>query len=151
LLSFRVTNHLGQGHPLPTTNEDVLIHVRMRVTRPVRHPACGISVSNKRGVLMTCINTVEQGVMLDPFPSGEVNLVIRMSRVPFLPGAYTASFWVMNPQCHIYAMAENAIRFEIGQSPLYGTSQTDHRWGCVYTKVDFMPDNQRSPQRSDSR
>jgi hypothetical protein len=44
---------------------------------------------------------------------------------------------VMNPQGHIYAMAENSIAFELAQTALYGTSQVDHRWGCVYSDVEF--------------
>jgi lipopolysaccharide transport system ATP-binding protein len=138
LLSYRVTNQRGETQPLPVTNEDVFIHIRLRVLEPINQPACGIDISNERGVLMTSINTVEQGTILETFPAGEMNLTIRLVKVSFLPGSYNASFWVMNPQGHIYAMAESAIAFEIGQAPLYGTRQVDHRWGCVYTRVDFM-------------
>jgi len=137
LVSYSVTNGLGQSCQLPVTNEDVLLQVTLRVAATIHQPACGISISNEQGVLMTCINTVEQGTILDPLPYGEVNLKVKLKRVPFLPGRYTASFWVMNPQGHIYAMAENAIGFEIGQSPLYGTREVDHRWGCVYTGIEF--------------
>jgi lipopolysaccharide transport system ATP-binding protein len=137
LISYRVTNHRGQALPLPNTNEDVLIHIRLHITEPIHQPACGISISNEYGVLITCVNTVEQGIILQSFPSGEMDVIARLRHVPFLPGSYMVSFWIMNPQGHIYAMAENAIVFEIGQSFLYGTSQLDHRWGCVYTEIDY--------------
>jgi lipopolysaccharide transport system ATP-binding protein len=137
LLSYRVVNQLGQTRPLPVTNEDIFIQVRVRAQAPIHHPACGISITNDQGVTLTCINTVELGAVLAPLPAGEADLGIRLHRVPYLPGRYRASFWVMNPQCHIYARADNAISFEIGQGPLYGTREIDHRWGCVYTQVDF--------------
>jgi lipopolysaccharide transport system ATP-binding protein len=137
LLGYRVENQDGNPERLPRTNEDVVIHVRMRVREPILQPACGVSVFNEQGVLMTSINTVEQGVILPPLPAGDFEQRVVLKRVSFLPGAYTASFWVMNPQGHIYALGENAIRFELAQSPLYGNCQIDHRWGCVYTDVEF--------------
>jgi lipopolysaccharide transport system ATP-binding protein len=139
LLSYHVTNQLGQLDTLPKTNEDMFIHIRIFVTEPIQHPACGISIVNERGVLMTSINTVEQGISLGNFPTGEMEIVVQMRHVVFLPGSYTVSFWVMNPQYHIYVLAEDAINFEIGQSPIYGTRHIDHRWGCVYTDVTFIP------------
>jgi lipopolysaccharide transport system ATP-binding protein len=137
LLDYRVTDGSGRTDRLPTTNEDVVITARARVRAPVRHPACGVNVFNEFGVLMTCINTVEQGVALEPLPGGEVELAVRLHKVPYTPGRYTASLWVMSPQGHMYVMAENAIAFEIGQGLLYGTNEVDYRYGCVYTKVGF--------------
>jgi hypothetical protein len=43
----------------------------------------------------------------------------------------------MSPQWHIYAAADAAIAFEIGQSDLFGTKEIDHRWGCVYVPIDY--------------
>jgi len=137
LISYRVTNGVGEIEPLPATNEDLLIHVQLRVREPIAQPACGVSIVNAQGILMTSINSVELSLELAPFPQGEIELAIKLSRIAFLPGNYTASFWVMNPQCHIFAMAENAISFEVRQTPLYGNCQVDHRWGCVYTQVSF--------------
>jgi lipopolysaccharide transport system ATP-binding protein len=137
LLSYHVAGCSNGSDALPLTNEDLTITVRVRAKETLRQPACGVSITNEHGVLMTCINTVEQGVMLDPLPAGETDVSIRLRKVAFLPGRYTASFWVMNPHSHIYAMAEDAISFEIGQGAVYGTREIDHRWGCVYTKVDF--------------
>jgi lipopolysaccharide transport system ATP-binding protein len=137
LISYRVTNDLDEMNTLPRTNENVILYIRLFLNEPIKWPACGISISNDRGVLMTSINTVEQGVTLDHFPAGEIEIKIRMNRVAFLPGVYLASFWIMNPQAHIHAMAEDAIRIEIGQGSIYGTRQIDHRWGVVYTEVDF--------------
>jgi hypothetical protein len=34
-------------------------------------------------------------------------------------------------------MVENSIAFEIAQAPIYGTLAIDHRWGCVYSDVEF--------------
>lgn len=138
LISYFVTNHLGQPQPLPITNGDMFIRVKLYVDEPISQPACGISISNERGVLMTSINTVEQGASLKGIPSGELEIVVKLGEISFLPGLYIASFWVMNPQGHIYVMAEDSIRFEIGQSSIYGTRHIDYRWGCVYTKVDFL-------------
>jgi hypothetical protein len=140
LLSYRVTNSRKESHPLPTTNEDILINVHLNIRESINQPACGISITNEYGILMTCINTVEQGISLARFPRGELNLAIRLANVAFLPGRYTGSLWIMSPQGHIYAMAEDVITFEIGQSPIYGTCQIDHRWGCVYTSVEFSPE-----------
>jgi lipopolysaccharide transport system ATP-binding protein len=137
LLSYRVTDGSGRPDRSPATNEDLLITVRARVQAAVRHPGCGINVFSEHGVLMTCINTVELGVALEPLPEGEVEITVRLEKVPYTPGRYTASFWVMSPQGHIYAMAEGAIPFEIGQGALYGCTEVDYRYGCVYTKVDF--------------
>ena len=135
LLSYQVTNASGRQIPLPTTHEDVLIQVRVRLEELIVRPAVGISVRNSSGVLLTAVNTVEMGLQMPSMPAGEVQITVRLKHVAFLPGSYIASFWVMNPQCHIYAMAENSIAFEIGHTPLYGTSQVDHRWGCVYTSI----------------
>lgn len=137
LISYQVTNQHGESFPLPVTNEDVLIHIKLKALEAINHPACGINIWNARGVLMTSINTVEQGVILPSLPAGEVSLTIRIDKIVYLPGLFIADFWVMNPQNHIYAMAEQAITFELGQTPLYGTNQVDHRWGSVYSKVSF--------------
>jgi hypothetical protein len=34
-------------------------------------------------------------------------------------------------------MSQNAITFEIAQAPIYGTCHVDHRWGAVYSDIDF--------------
>jgi lipopolysaccharide transport system ATP-binding protein len=137
LVAYRVTNAAGKTTPPPGTKEDVLIHVTLRVRKAVKQPACGVSIYNDGGVLMTCINTVEQGTVLSPMSEGELTVCVRLNRVAFLPGTYTASFWVMNPQGHIHVLTENSIVFEIAQVPLYGTCHVDHRWGCVYSDVRF--------------
>jgi lipopolysaccharide transport system ATP-binding protein len=137
LISYRVTNSAGESSPPPATREDILIYVKLKVKDKIAQTACGISIVNEFGVLMTCINTVEQGAVLPPLPAGEVTICIRINKVVFLPGTYTASFWVMNPQEHIYVMTENSIVFEISQAPIYGTCQVDHRWGCVFSDVRF--------------
>ncbi len=74
---------------------------------------------------------------MPPLPDGECELSIRLNKIPYLPGKYLATFWCMSPQGHMYAMIEDGIVFEIDQSPIYGTSQVDYRWGCVYAQVDF--------------
>ncbi len=137
LVSYRITDAQGREDPPPTTNQDVVIRILMVVREPIQQPAFGISVSNSQGILMTSINTVEQGMTLEPLPAGEMELVIELENVTYLPGIYTASVWVMNPNGHIYARADESIVFELAQSPLYGTCQVDHRWGCVYTNVNF--------------
>ena len=131
-------NQHGSNNQLLLTNEDILIRIKLHVSETIQHPACGISIYNEQGVLLTSINTVELGKSMDPFPMGEISLLIRLENVSYLPGNYTANIWVMSPQGHIYVNAENAILFELAQTALYGTSQLDYRWGCVYTKVDFL-------------
>ena len=138
LLSYRVTNQAGDVHPLPRTNEDIFIHVKMNISEAIAQPACGVSIFNEQGTLMTSINTVEQGATMESFSAGELEVTVKLGRVAFLPGIYLASFWVMNPQGHIHAMTIEAIRFEIGQGNIYGTRHLDLRWGCVYTEVDFF-------------
>jgi lipopolysaccharide transport system ATP-binding protein len=137
LVSYRVTNADGEASPPPGTCEDLLIHIALRVTKTIGQPAFGISIYNEFGVLMTSLNTVEQGATLPPLPAGEVTVCVRVKRISFLPGHYTASFWVMSPQAHIYVLTESSIAFEIAQVPLYGTRQVDYRWGCVYSDIQF--------------
>jgi hypothetical protein len=137
LLSYEVTDANGRSNPPPGTKEDVLIYVRIDARNRIARPAYGISITNERGVLMTCINTVELGVAQPELPAGESTICVRINRTNFLPGYYSASFWVMNPQTHIYAMSENAIIFEIAQAPVYGTCHIDHRWGAVYSDIEF--------------
>jgi lipopolysaccharide transport system ATP-binding protein len=138
LLSYRITNALGESVDLPKTNEDMYVEIKLLVRERISQPACGISITNDHGVLMTSINTVEQGISLSAFPAGNLTLEIKLNQISFLPGNYVASIWIMSPQGHIYALADNAIRFEIGQSQIYGTQQIDHRWGVVFTKVEFL-------------
>jgi lipopolysaccharide transport system ATP-binding protein len=137
LISYRVTNAVGEANPPPVTKADMFIYVRINASRRIAQPAYGISIVNAVGVLMTSINTVEQGVTPTPLLAGEVTISIKVKNVSFLPGIYTASFWVMGPQGHIYAMAENSIVFEIAQAPIYGTCHVDHRWGCVFSDIQF--------------
>jgi lipopolysaccharide transport system ATP-binding protein len=137
LLSYRVTDENGRSTPPPGTRQDVLIHVRVRARNRILKPAYGISIVNERGILMTCINTVELGATLPELPEGESTICVRIKETNFLPGIYDASFWVMNPQTHIYAMSENGIHFEVAQAPIYGTCHVDHRWGLVYSDILF--------------
>jgi lipopolysaccharide transport system ATP-binding protein len=137
LLSYEVTDANGRSNPPPGTKEDVLIYVRIDARNRIAKPAYGISITNERGFLMTCINTAELGVAQSELPAGESTICVRINRTNFLPGYYSASFWVMNPQTHIYAMSEDAIIFEIAQAPVYGTCRIDHRWGAVYSDIEF--------------
>jgi SAM-dependent methyltransferase len=82
---------------------------------------------------------VELGVAQPELAAGESTICVRINRTNFLPGYYSASFWVMNPQTHIYAMSEDAIVFEIAQAPIYGTCHIDYRWGAVYSEIEFTP------------
>lgn len=137
LNSYRVTNSNGQPQPLPVTNETVELHVQMTVHDAIEHPACGVSVWNRQGVVMLSVTSGDHGLELPPLPKGEMEVVVRLLDLPFTPGQYTASFWVMSPQWHVYAVAEAAISFEIGQSGLYGTKEIDQRWGCVYVPIEY--------------
>jgi hypothetical protein len=141
LLSYEVTDADGRSNPPPGTKEDVLIHVRVDARNRIAKPAYGISVVNEYGVLMTCVNTENLGVTQPELPKGESTICVRINRTNFLPGHYTADFWVMSPQCHIYAMSENGIAFEIGQVPVYrGVRPADNRWdflGSVYCDIEF--------------
>jgi lipopolysaccharide transport system ATP-binding protein len=141
LLSYEVTDADGRSNPPPGTKEDVLIHVRVDARNRIAKPAYGISVVNEHGVLMTCVNTENLGVTQPELPKGESTICVRINRTNFLPGHYTADFWVMSPQCHIYAMSENEIAFEIAQVPVYrGIRPADNRWDClgsVYCDIEF--------------
>jgi lipopolysaccharide transport system ATP-binding protein len=137
LNSYHVTNSRGQAYPLPVTKETVELHVKMHVHEAIAHPACGVSVWNRQGVVMLSVTSVDLGLELPPMPAGDLEVVVRLRDVPFTPGTYTASFWVMTPQWHIYASASAAIGFEIGQSTLFGTKEIDHRWGCVYVPIEY--------------
>jgi lipopolysaccharide transport system ATP-binding protein len=140
LVSYAVSNP-NSANELPATKEDILVRVNLLVKEEIRRPACGISIFNEFGVLMTSINTVELGMSLPPLEAGNATVGVRIRETVFLPGTYTASFWVMTPQGHIHAMSENSIVFEIAQTPLYGTREVNHEWGCVYSNVDFFIDS----------
>jgi lipopolysaccharide transport system ATP-binding protein len=138
LLSYRALNGEGDELPLPRTGEDVRLRVRLRLATALRHVACGLSVWNERGVLMTSINSVQQGLEMGPWPAGELELEVRLGTVPYLAGRYRVDFWVMSPQSYIYAQAEGAIEFEIAQSAVFGsTSQVGPGWGVVYADVSW--------------
>jgi len=137
LVSYSVSNPNNKNDLPLATNDDMLFRINLHVKEEIRQLACGISIFNEFGVLMTSINTVELGTPLPPLPAGKATVCVRIRKTTFLPGLYTASFWVMNPQGHMHAMAENSIAFELAQTALYGTSQVDHRWGCVYSDVEF--------------
>lgn len=137
LRSYRVLNKDLRERPLPTTGEDLFIDVIVRAKERIQNPAFGIAIYNAQQTLLTKINTRQMGISPSPLPAGESTLRIRLSKVPYLPGHYGATVWAMNPQGHLYAYVENAIQFELWQRPLYGTRQVDHRWGCVFTRVEF--------------
>jgi lipopolysaccharide transport system ATP-binding protein len=137
LVSYCVTNARGEPNPPPGTNEDLIIYIKLNVKANIARPVVGIDFTNEQGVLLTTLNTLEQGITLPSLPQGEVTISIRVRRVAFLPGTYTSNFWIMSPECHIYVRAEDCIVFEIARVPIYGTSDVDHQWGCVYSDIEF--------------
>jgi lipopolysaccharide transport system ATP-binding protein len=137
LLSYRVINGHGELSRPPVTNEDLLIQVRLNVKENISRPAVGIDFTNEFGILLTSLNTVEQGTVLPPLRQGEVTISVRVKRIAFLPGLYISNFLIMNLQEHIYIRAESCIAFEIAPAPIYGTREVDHRWGCVYSELEF--------------
>jgi lipopolysaccharide transport system ATP-binding protein len=137
LVSYEVLNRDGHPVPLPVTGEDLVVRVNVEVTEPIAHPHCGISLWTASGVLLTSVSSEQQGVELPPWPAGDLQIDVRVRDVAYLPGPFKADFWVEGPQGHLYAHVEDAIRFEIGETPLYGTSQVDQRWGCVYSDIEF--------------
>ena len=147
LLSYRVLNEQGTAIPLPVTNEDVTITMRVRVKVPVARPALNISLWSANGLLMTSVNSVQAGMELEPWEPGERDVSIVLRSVPYLPGNYRADIWLMGPQGHIFAYVEDAIAFEIGQSPVYGTSHITPGFGSVYTNIDFQPPPGSAPSR----
>jgi lipopolysaccharide transport system ATP-binding protein len=141
LISYDVLNAANEAFPLPTTNQDLIFRIKIISTRAIPRPACGISIRNNFGVLLTSINTVEQGKSFPSIPEGESEIVIKLAKVSYLPGDYLASFWIMNPNGHIYVLGEDVMSFKLEQTPIYGTRHVDHRWGCVFTDVDFSIGN----------
>jgi lipopolysaccharide transport system ATP-binding protein len=137
LLSYSVSNAAGDSLPLPITGEDIVIDVRMDVKSTIQRPAAGINIWSPSGVLLTSINTDHLGVSLSPLEAGERTISIRLKDVPLLPGPHRLGFWVYAPGGHVFAHVEDAMTFEIGQSPLYGTSYIDRGFGVVHTKVEI--------------
>ena len=135
LLSYTVTNGDGQMLPLPTTGHDVVLNVDIRVKSPIMRPASGVSIWSPGGALLTSLNTDHLGLELDSLPVGEHTVSVRLEKVPYLPGPHRVDFWVSGPGGHLYAHVEDAITFEIGDSPLYGTTLVDRGFGSVYTKI----------------
>lgn len=136
-LSCRIRNHHGEEGISPKTNEFFHLLVGLRVHEPVRHPTFNIDLRNHLGTLMTAVNTTEQGIALGKMDPGDYEVTIRIGPISYLPGPYKISLHFANPQGHNYATAEDAIRFEVAQSPLYGTRDLDSRWGCVYTPISY--------------
>jgi lipopolysaccharide transport system ATP-binding protein len=139
LISYRVVNALGKPSPPPGTNEDMIIYVTLHVKTNIARPVVGIDFRNERGVLLTTLNTLEQGTVFPALPKGEVTISIRVRRVAFLPGTYTSNFWVVSPEYHVYVRADDCIVFEIARVPVYGTSDVNaySGWGCVYSDIEF--------------
>jgi lipopolysaccharide transport system ATP-binding protein len=88
LLSYRVANAFGEPSPSPGTNEDLTIYVTLNIKVNIARPVVGIDFTNKQNVLLTTLNTLEQGTILPPLPKGEVTIGIRVRRIAFLPGTY---------------------------------------------------------------
>jgi len=136
LLSYAVTNEAGSMLPLPITGQDVLINVDINVKSPILRPASGVSVWSPGGALLTSLNTDHLGIELEPLAAGRHTVTVRLGNIPYLPGPHRVDFWVSGPGGHLYAHVEDAITFEVGESALYGTTQVDRGFGCVFTKVD---------------
>ncbi len=142
LLSYAVSRtNGGDRSVLPTTNDDVTITVRVRAKRDITRPACGIAIRNAYGVLLTSLNSINNGQVMAPWKAGEHEVRIDIKAIPYFPGNYRADFWVMGSGDEIYAMVEDAIAFELGQSVIYGMSNVGHAgWGCTYAAMDFSAD-----------
>ncbi len=136
LESYEVTNERGAVVPLPITGEDVILTVRMRVKERITRPAAGITITTANGVRLVTVDTSQMGQVFEPWEAGERNVTVRLRDVPFLPGTHRVDFWVMAPGGHLYAHAPDTISFEIGQSPLYGTSYVNREFGSVFTPVE---------------
>jgi len=140
LLSYAVLNERGSAQPLPVTGEGLELQVRIRVNRPIQRPAAGVSIWSPGGALLTSVNTTHLGQEFAPWAPGDYVLTVRLRDVPYMPGPHRVDFWVHNPGGDLYAHVEDAITFEIGQSPLYGTTEVSAGFGAVYTKVDVSVD-----------
>ena len=137
LLSYEVLNEDLRPAPLPVTGKDLTIRMRVEVSEPISQPQVGISLWTASGTLLTSVGTEDQGVELEPWPAGEMNIDVVVRKCDYLPGPYKADIWVMGPQ-GMHAHAEDAIQFEIGESRIYGTSQVDQGWGCVFSDIEFV-------------
>lgn len=136
-ISYRVLNKDLRERPLPSTGEDLFIDVVVKVKKGILNPAFRIAIYNAQQTLLTDISTRQMGISPSPLPEGESILRIRLTGVPYLPGHYAAALWAMSSHGRLYAYVENAVQFDLQQGPLYGTTQVDHRCGCVFTKVEF--------------
>jgi lipopolysaccharide transport system ATP-binding protein len=138
LLAYEVLNPDGRAAPLPVTGDDLTVRVDVDVLEPISQPQVGISLWTASGILLTSVSSEQQGVELPPWPAGKMSVDIVVRDCDYLPGPYKADIWIMGPQ-GMHAHAEDAIRFEIGETQIYGTSQVDQRWGCVYSDIEFVP------------
>lgn len=137
LLSYEIS---GSDAGVVHTNGRMKISVCIESDNLIQYPACGIGFYSEKGALLSSVNTVELGKSMPPIPPGRSKILISMDSVPYLPGRYVGSFWIMNPQRHIYANADRKLRLTVDQSAVYGTSHIDDRWGSVYIPVDFSID-----------
>jgi len=145
LLGYTIVVPGCDAEALPRTHDQFEVRIRVRLREAIERPACSISIYNQFSTLMTAVNTTEQGIELDPLPPGETEIAVVLGPITYLPGSYRMTFELVNPQGHIYAAAAEAIHFEIGQRPLYGTRDLDHRWGCVFTPVAYRIRSAESP------
>jgi lipopolysaccharide transport system ATP-binding protein len=139
LLSYEVLNKDRQTSPLPVTGEDLVVRVHVDVLEPLSQPYVGISLATASGIRVTRVSSLEQGVDPRPWPTGKMPIDIIVRGAPYLPGPYKADVWIENAQGHVHAEVFDAIRFEMGETPLYGVSQVDQRWGIVYSDIEFAP------------
>ena len=137
LLSYEVLNEDLRPAPLPVTGKDLTFRMRVEVTRadqptPRRdQPVDGLRdpADERRHRGSRCRTGAR--------PAGEMNIDVVVRKCDYLPGLYKADIWVMGPQ-GMHAHAEDAIQFEIGESRIYGTSQVDQGWGCVFSDIEFV-------------
>ena len=139
LLSYEVLNKHREASPLPVTGEDLVIRVQADVLEPLSQPYVGISLATASGIRVTRVSSLEMGVDPAPWPVGKMPIDIIVRGAPYLPGPYKADVWIENAQGHVHAEAFDAITFEMGETPLYGVSQVDQRWGVVYSDIEFAP------------
>jgi lipopolysaccharide transport system ATP-binding protein len=136
-LHCRVLNQAGEEGVSPKTNECFTLVVGVRIHGAIRFPVFNLAIRNHIGVVMTSVNTSEQGYNLAPMEPGDYEVAISVGPISYLPGLYRISINFENPSGHYYVIAEDAIQIEVASSPLYGTLEVDSRWGCVYTPIRY--------------
>jgi len=128
-----ITTCDGDGRPRSVfkTFDDLVVHIRYRINRPVRDPGFGLKICTPDDVFLHGTNTFIQGASV-AVGGGGGTVQLRYPRLPLLAGTYwlTVGATSGNDWSAPYDLWERAQKFEVLTArPDGGAVCLEHRWG----------------------